>query len=315
MAVNMLSRLSASKTINRVSESVNAKNDAELHDRVISKKYEVVELPLTAITADPFQPRDVFDQDAMKELADDIRVRGLLQPIAVRETEPNKYMIIFGERRYRASKLVGAALIPAVILDIKDEAEILEVQVVENTKRSGFEVLELAAAFSRMTDLSGGSSGAAAKRLGLSPSMASQLSSIHNADTEIKEFIDLSGTSDIRALYELTNLKKKDEIAYLGVLDHIRKGKPVGSLRELVSQASLGNKRKAAARKSKQAARQGASEPQTGFKRVKELSIAQNTYDEFQYIIEVLDAGNSTTKMMIDHNQLRDLQTLIQRLI
>ena len=86
----------------------------------------VQEIELVNIFANPNQPRKVFDEGALKELADSISVHGVIQPIVLNKTDDDKYMIIAGERRYRASKLAGKKTIPAIIREY-DERQIKEI--------------------------------------------------------------------------------------------------------------------------------------------------------------------------------------------
>ena len=89
------------------------------------------EIELSKIQANPGQPRTVFDEEALKELAASIAELGVVQPITLRETEPGKYMIIAGERRYRASKMAGLTKIPAYVKRVSDET-MMEMALVEN---------------------------------------------------------------------------------------------------------------------------------------------------------------------------------------
>ena len=101
------------------------------------------------IEPNPEQPRMVFEQDALDELAASIREHGVLQPILVRPRGPNTYQIVAGERRWRASKLAGLATIPALIEDIDDDTA-LEIAIIENLQREDLTPLDEAAMFDRM---------------------------------------------------------------------------------------------------------------------------------------------------------------------
>ena len=91
-------------------------------------------IPLNQIEVNPFQPRHDFDLSALEELADSIRIHGLIQPITVRRLHSNAYQLISGERRLRASKLAGIEEVPAYIRMADDQA-ILEMSLIENIQR------------------------------------------------------------------------------------------------------------------------------------------------------------------------------------
>ena len=103
----------------------------------------VQEIELVNIFANPNQPRKVFDEGALKELADSISVHGVIQPIVLNKTDDDKYMIIAGERRYRASKLAGKKTIPAIIREY-DERQIKEISLIENLQREDLNPIEAA---------------------------------------------------------------------------------------------------------------------------------------------------------------------------
>ncbi len=106
---------------------------------------------LTEVETNPYQPRTEFDQVALNELADSIKVQGLIQPITVRKLSANKYQLISGERRFRASKLAGLTQIPAYIRSANDQ-QMLEMALIENIQRENLNAIEVALSFQRMID-------------------------------------------------------------------------------------------------------------------------------------------------------------------
>ncbi len=106
---------------------------------------------LTEVETNPYQPRTEFDQVALNELADSIKVQGLIQPITVRKLGANKYQLISGERRFRASKLAGLTQIPAYIRSANDQ-QMLEMALIENIQRENLNAIEVALSFQRMID-------------------------------------------------------------------------------------------------------------------------------------------------------------------
>lgn len=111
----------------------------------------VIYIPLSNIEVNPFQPRSTFDTESLEELADSIRIHGVIQPITVRKIEGNKYQLIAGERRLRASKLAGRTDIPAYIRLASDQ-ESIEIALIENIQREDLNPLEIAINYKRLMD-------------------------------------------------------------------------------------------------------------------------------------------------------------------
>ena len=109
------------------------------------------EVELSKIFANPNQPRHSFDEEALNELADSIREHGVISPITLRKNEDGTYMIIAGERRFRASKLAGLKTIPAYIRTAKDE-QVMEWALIENIQREDLDAIEIALAYQRLMD-------------------------------------------------------------------------------------------------------------------------------------------------------------------
>lgn len=109
------------------------------------------EVELAKIIANPNQPRRTFDQEALQELADSIREHGVISPITLRKNEDGNYMIIAGERRFRAAKLAGLNTIPAYIRTAKDE-QVMEWALIENIQREDLDAIEIALAYQRLID-------------------------------------------------------------------------------------------------------------------------------------------------------------------
>ena len=109
------------------------------------------EIELSRIEANPFQPRTRFDEEALNELAASIKEIGLIQPITLRKIGDEKYQIIAGERRFRASQMAGLQSIPAYIRKAKDEG-MLELALVENIQREDLNAIEIAMSYQRLLD-------------------------------------------------------------------------------------------------------------------------------------------------------------------
>ena len=117
-------------------------------DKVIGS---IVELGLDVIEVNPFQPRTSFNEESLRELASSIKELGVIQPITVRKIEFNKYQLVSGERRFRASKLIGLETVPAYIR-IANDQESLEMALVENIQRQDLDPIEIALSYQRLID-------------------------------------------------------------------------------------------------------------------------------------------------------------------
>jgi ParB family chromosome partitioning protein len=111
----------------------------------------IVELELTSIEVNPFQPRTSFNEESLKELASSIKELGVIQPITVRKLDFNKFQLVSGERRFRASKLIGLETIPAYIR-IANDQESLEMALVENIQRQDLDPIEISLSYQRLLD-------------------------------------------------------------------------------------------------------------------------------------------------------------------
>jgi ParB family chromosome partitioning protein len=125
-------------------KSVNDKNA----DKVVGN---IIELDIDSIEINPFQPRTNFNEEAIQELASSIKELGLIQPITVRKLDFNKYQLISGERRLRASKVVGLTTVPAYIR-IANDNESLVMALVENIQRHDLDPIEIALSYQRLID-------------------------------------------------------------------------------------------------------------------------------------------------------------------
>jgi ParB family transcriptional regulator, chromosome partitioning protein len=109
----------------------------------------IAEIPIDEIEVNPFQPRTHFDQEALLELAESIRVHGIIQPITVRRLAQNQYQLISGERRFQASKLADLKTIPAYIRSADDQ-QMLEMALIENIQRENLNAIEIALSYQRL---------------------------------------------------------------------------------------------------------------------------------------------------------------------
>lgn len=109
------------------------------------------EISLDLIETNPFQPREYFAQEALQELAESIRVQGIIQPITVRKISAKKYQLISGERRFQASKIAGLQTIPAYVRTADDQ-QMIEMALIENIQRENLNAIEIALSYKRLME-------------------------------------------------------------------------------------------------------------------------------------------------------------------
>ncbi len=127
---------------------------SEAYENESSAKNSVVEIPLESILPNPYQPRKNFTQESLKELSESIKKDGLIQPITVVEDELDGYIIVAGERRFRASKMAKLKTIKAIVLDITQE-QMQQYALIENIQREDLNPIELAKSYETLIELHG----------------------------------------------------------------------------------------------------------------------------------------------------------------
>ncbi len=148
---------------------------ALIADNLSEDGSSVQEINVARIQANPFQPRQDFNEERLAELTDSIREHGILQPILMRRVGMDHYEIIAGERRYRAACKLGLKTVPAIVRECVD-GQALEIALIENVQREDINVLEAAQAYKRLIDEFGMTQSEVAKRVGKSqPSIANAL--------------------------------------------------------------------------------------------------------------------------------------------
>ena len=129
--------------------NLSQENKPEIHKDNSLEISQIGSLLITEIELNPFQPRQQFDQEKLNELSLSIKELGVIQPITVRRIERNKYQLISGERRYRASKLANILKIPAYIRVANDQ-QMLEMALVENIQRQNLNAIEISLSYQRL---------------------------------------------------------------------------------------------------------------------------------------------------------------------
>lgn len=171
---------------------------------------EIFEISLVDIMPNRFQPREIFDDEALKELSESIKAHGVIQPIIVRKVG-DKYEIIAGERRYRASQLAGKQTIPALVRDI-DDKEAAKIALLENLQRKDLSPIEEAKTYQTILKLDNITQDELARNLGKSQSAIANKLRLLNLDEEVQTALLNAQISErhARSLLNLDNGKQKE---------------------------------------------------------------------------------------------------------
>lgn len=137
-----------SALLENANTDITSKNKLEGEGKVVGA---IANIEISQIQTNPFQPRTQFDEDALNELAGSIKEHGIIQPITVRKLGYDKFQLISGERRFRASQIAGLTSIPAYIRIANDQA-MLEMALVENIQREQLDAIEVAISYKRLID-------------------------------------------------------------------------------------------------------------------------------------------------------------------
>jgi ParB family chromosome partitioning protein len=145
---------SKKKALGRGLDAILQSPETDITSRDISGDYvagAVADIAITKISANPFQPRTIFEAESLEELAQSIREQGIIQPLTVRKTGYDRYQLIAGERRLKASELAGLTAVPCYIR-VADDEQMLELALIENIHRKDLNALEIAISYQRLID-------------------------------------------------------------------------------------------------------------------------------------------------------------------
>lgn len=170
---------------------------------------EIIEVNLDDLRPNPYQPRKVFDEQALEELASSIKEHGVFQPIIVKKSIKG-YEIIAGERRVRASRLAGFEKIPAIIRDF-DDKQMMEIALLENLQRENLSAIEEAYAYKAMLEKLQFTQDELAKRVGKSRSHVTNILGLLRLPVEVQKMVTLGRISMAHARV-LSKMENNDEI-------------------------------------------------------------------------------------------------------
>lgn len=190
--------------------------DIESFEKTIvenAHKDEIIEIDLSELRVNPYQPRKIFDEEALKELSESIKEHGVFQPIIIKKSIKG-YEIVAGERRVRASKLAGLSHIPAIIRDFTDE-QMMEIALLENLQRENLTAIEEAIAYKSLLENLHLTQDELSKKVGKSRSHITNIIGLLRLPTDIQELVNNSKISmgHARILSKLDNENQIREMA------------------------------------------------------------------------------------------------------
>ncbi len=252
------------------------------------------DLPLDIIRPGRYQPRSVFDEEKLAELADSIRAQGVVQPVVVRPVGENSYELIAGERRWRAAQIAELEKIPSVIRDVPDEASVA-MALIENIQREDLNPLEEATALRRLIDDFQMTQQEAADAVGRSRPAVSNLLRLLELMQEVKDMIDMR---QIEMGHARALLSLEDSLQVQAAREVVRKRLSVRETENLVRRLQQSSKKKGTRRIDPDILRlQNRMAEQLGARvRIQhqasgkgKLTITYTNADEFEGILERLD--------------------------
>jgi ParB family chromosome partitioning protein len=252
------------------------------------------ELDVASISPNPQQPRTVFDEEALDELARSVREVGVLQPVVVREVGNGEYQLIMGERRWRASQAAGAATVPAIIRDTAD-TDLLRDALLENLHRQQLNPLEEAAAYQQLLEEFDGTHEELASRLGKSRSHVSNTMRLLNLPATVQRRLaaGVLSAGHARALLALADPDAQERLAHRIVAE----GLSVRAVEELVTLGETG----APAKPPRRSAKPHAPALQ---------SLASRLSDHFETRVKV-ELGRSKGKITLEFASVDDLERIV----
>jgi ParB family chromosome partitioning protein len=254
------------------------------------------ELPLDSIEPNPRQPREIFDEQALAELVASIRAVGVLQPVVVRETEPGRYQLIMGERRWRASREADLSVIPAIVRETSDDA-LLRDALLENLHRQQLNPLEEAAAYQQLLEEFGTTHEELAERVGRSRSHVSNTLRLMHLAPAVQRRVaaGVLSAGHARALLALDDGEAQDRLAARIVAE----GLSVRAVEEIVA---LG----AAERPARAARTRRAPTP--------ELSALSERLSDLLETRVSVDMGRRRGKLVVEFASTEDLERIVAQI-
>lgn len=205
-----------------------------------AKTNDILEIPLSEIRSNPYQPRKTFNDESLQEMAESIKELGIVQPIIVKKSIKG-YELVAGERRTKAAKIAGLETIPAIIKDFNDQ-EMMEIALVENIQREDLNPIDEANAYENIIRISGMTQDEFAKKFGKSRSYVTNMLGLLTLPTNTKRLVQSKKLSmgHARALSKIEDNNKIDELATKVVVNSIS----VRDLEKIITEEDLPKKNK-----------------------------------------------------------------------
>ncbi|MFB5269466.1 ParB/RepB/Spo0J family partition protein [Paenibacillus enshidis] len=188
--------------------------DALIPSLTVSDDDKIVDIPLTQLRANPYQPRKTFEEDAIKELAESIRQHGVIQPIIVRSVLKG-YEIIAGERRFRASQYCGNTTVPAVVRNFSDQ-QVMEIALIENLQRENLNAMEVAVAYQGLMEQFSLTQEELSMKVGKSRSHIANFLRLLSLPDEVKDYVS-RGTLSMGHARAIVGLKDEQVLKQLAM--------------------------------------------------------------------------------------------------
>lgn len=260
--------------------------EQQIYDTVTNE--EIKEIPLDELRVNPYQPRQIFNEEALQELASSIKEHGVFQPIIVKKSIKG-YEIIAGERRFRASKLAGKTTIPAIVRAFTDE-QMMEIALLENLQRENLNVIEEANAYKQMIEKLNLTQDGLAHKIGKSRSHITNILGLLRLPKEVQDLIE---TNQISMGHARVLSKLEDSNQILAMAEKIVKEElPV---RELEHMTDSNN-----------------------YKRVVKIERKKTTNPNYQYVEDMLSEKLDTKvrlkehKIEINFQNIADLNRILE---
>ena len=205
-----------------------------------SSPADIIEVNVSDLRPNPYQPRKKFDEEALKELSESIKEYGIIQPIIVKKSIKG-YYIVAGERRARASKLAGLTKIPAILRDFTDE-QMMEIGLLENIQRENLNIMEEAIAYKKMIDSLNLTQDELSKKVGKSRSHITNIIGLLRLPEEVQQLV-LKNELSMAHARVLSKLDSNEEIIKMAK-DIIKNKIPVHSLEDMTKGEDILKKKK-----------------------------------------------------------------------
>ena len=263
---------------------------SKIENRIIEEadKDEIIEIDLSQLRSNPYQPRKIFDEEALKELAESIKEYGVFQPIIVKKSIKG-FDIIAGERRVKASKMAGKTTIPAIVRDFTDE-QMMQIALLENLQRENLTAIEEATAYKDIINALNITQDDLAKKLGKSRSHITNMLGLLRLPNSVQDMI----------------LKNEISMGHARVLSKLENNEDITSLAEKVVNNNV-------------SVRELENMVNSKYKRTIEINRRERSNSkEYKYIEEALEdklgtkVRLSSNKIVVNYTSLNDLNRILE---